>query len=83
MACTSRHGRWCSPYHERLMGEYWPARQHDEALMEYETRMFKAEVEEHKQKHDMITFKKWLVGGRSAHLNRPDDPEDPGEGDPG
>ena len=77
--CSAKHGKFCSPAHRLSMEEYWVARAADVAAMEYETVMHRTEVAEYKATHNMITFKKWLEGGRSAHLTGPEGEPDPGD----
>jgi hypothetical protein len=50
--------------HRLMVQDYRSAREHDEARMERETRLFPGDVAIWKQANYMITFKDWLVGRR-------------------
>jgi hypothetical protein len=62
MMCRRRYPLRC-PYHQNQIETYYGARQHDEALEEYDTRGFPGDMKLRKESVTMITFKAFLVGG--------------------
>lgn len=66
MGCKPRMaGCAASCLHRRLVEEYRCAREYDEAKREYETRLFKGELELYQGQ--MITFKQWLKGSSQRY----------------
>jgi hypothetical protein len=63
--CARRYPRRCR-FHMNQTDSYRAARQHDEARLEYETRLFPGDVRLWKESNRMITFKRWLTDGRAA-----------------
>lgn len=67
LRCNPAHAQ-CSIDHARLVDEYREERYRQEVVRESECMDYAAEIAEYNETHDMITFKKWLVG--SAGRNR-------------
>lgn len=61
MACSARHGRFCSAAHERCVDEYRAARHAAELAREYATIGYRTEMAAY---GPIITFKQWLIGLR-------------------
>ena len=61
MRCTPAHTS-CSMHHSRLVDEYHAERYRQEMEREAVTGDYPEENREYNRTHDMIDFKKWLVG---------------------
>ena len=63
LRCTPSH-RSCSAYHASLVDGYREERYRQEMVREAECMDYETEIAEYNRTHDMITFKKWLIGSR-------------------
>ncbi|AET09799.1 hypothetical protein [Gordonia phage GTE5] len=66
LRCTPDHVQ-CSIHHARLVDEYRQERYRQEIEREEDgCSDYPEEMRKWAEEHDMITFKKWLIGSRGA-----------------
>lgn len=66
LRCNPIHVQ-CSIDHARLVDEYRAERYRQEIVRENECSDYAEEIVEYNRTHDMITFKKWLIGSRGRN----------------